>query len=70
MPTLDYLRSEIERMRVQAGRQRKDILPSNEPVSRPTRLRSCFGGVAQDAVMSDLPRVVSLPIERREEPNE
>lgn len=26
MPTLDYLRSEIERMRVQIGRQRKEIL--------------------------------------------
>ncbi|MCC8937052.1 MULTISPECIES: hypothetical protein [Bradyrhizobium] len=26
MPTLDYLRSEIERMRVQVGRQRKEIL--------------------------------------------
>lgn len=26
MPTLEYLRSEIERMRVQIGRQRKEIL--------------------------------------------
>ncbi|MGY3690535.1 hypothetical protein ACVIGA_000615 [Bradyrhizobium sp. USDA 3240] len=26
MPTLDYLRWEIERMRVQVGRQRKEIL--------------------------------------------
>lgn len=26
MPTLDFLRSEIERMRVQIGRQRKEIL--------------------------------------------
>lgn len=26
MPTLDYLRSEIERMRVQVGRQRKEVL--------------------------------------------
>ena len=26
MPDLDYIRSEIERMRVQVGRQRKEIL--------------------------------------------
>lgn len=26
MPTLEYLRSEIERMRVQIGRQRREIL--------------------------------------------
>jgi hypothetical protein len=26
MPDLDFVRAEIERMRVQAGRQRKDIL--------------------------------------------
>ena len=26
MPTLEYLRSEIERMRAQVGRQRKEIL--------------------------------------------
>ncbi|WP_298372326.1 hypothetical protein [uncultured Bradyrhizobium sp.] len=26
MPTLEFLRSEIERMRVQVGRQRKEIL--------------------------------------------
>ncbi|RXG86228.1 hypothetical protein [Bradyrhizobium vignae] len=26
MPTLEYIRSEIERMRVQIGRQRKEIL--------------------------------------------
>ena len=41
MPDLEYVRDEIERMRVQVGRQRKEILQLSGPTYRPHRQNCC-----------------------------
>jgi hypothetical protein len=42
MPDLGFVRSEIERMRVQGGRQRREILQLQKAgIRRPRRKRCC-----------------------------
>jgi hypothetical protein len=43
MPDIDYIRGEIERMRVQVGRQRKEILTLQRAAYRRPRQRPCLG---------------------------
>lgn len=44
MPDLAYIRAEIEHMRLQVGRQRKDILAFKEPASVRPRLSFFWEG--------------------------
>lgn len=65
MPTLDYLRSEVERMRVQVGRQRKEILtlqragiPTASAEALLQRMRDKIDALCaqRDALKKDLPK--------------
>ncbi|MGX4773897.1 hypothetical protein ACWAUC_29320 [Bradyrhizobium guangdongense] len=58
MPTLEFIRSEIERMRAQIGRQRKEILQLQ---------RAGIGTASAEALLSRMQAKVDLLVAQRDE---
>jgi len=58
MPTLEYLRSEIERMRTQIGRQRKEILQLQ---------RAGIGTASAEALLARMQAKVDQLVAQRDE---